>query len=80
MLYRRSSYVRKKIAKFTEKDLRWSLFFIEKRLRQSCFFVNFEKFLTASFIEHLWATAPVNLYPLELRSLFALILARVDNS
>ena len=56
----------KKFTKFTEKYLCWILFFIKKRLRHRCFSVNFWKFLTtASFIEHLWATASVNLYPLD---------------
>ena len=65
--------VLKKFAKLTEKRLYQSLFFIKKRLQLSCYPLNFSKrLITASFLEHLWATASVYLYPLEFRSVFLL--------
>ena len=52
---------------------------MKKGLRHKCFPVNFWKFLiTVSFIEHLWAPGSVNLYPLEIRSMFLLFPSKVD--
>ena len=65
----------KNFALFTEKHLRWSLFFnkfaslnacnfFKKRLQHRCFAVNIAKFLrTASFIEHLrWLLSDLKKY------------------
>ena len=67
--------VLKNFAIFTEKHLRWSLFFnkaarlkicnfIKKRLKHRCFPVNIAKFLrTFSFIEHLrWLLSDLRKY------------------
>ena len=56
----------------------WSLFLIKKRLQHRRFPVNF--WITPSFIEYLQPAPSVNLYPLELRSVFSLFSSKVDHN